>query len=71
MTTPVRPTYSCLGKETFADKGRADEVAHRHARRSKNKVSTYRCDYCHAWHIGSRIVPKSRRSSISKKGART
>lgn len=30
--------------------------------------STYRCTYCHAWHVGSGIVPKRKRSAIAKRG---
>lgn len=66
MTLPPRPTYSCLGKEQFADKSRADTVAHRIAGRSANKVSTYRCNFCHAWHVGSGLIPKGKRSKVTR-----
>lgn len=66
MTLPPRPTYSCLGKEQFADKGRADQVAHRIARRSSATVSSYRCSFCHAWHIGSGLIPKGKRSRVNR-----
>lgn len=68
MTLPPRPTYSCLGKEQFHDKAIAESAAQRIARRVKNRVSTYRCAFCHAWHVGSGIVPKRARSHLSKRG---
>lgn len=68
MTLPPRPTYSCLGKESFAEKHHADQAARRASRHSRTPISTYRCTYCHAWHVGSGIVPKRKRSAIAKRG---
>lgn len=70
MTLPPRPTYSCLGKEAFPEKRHADAAASRVATRARGAVHAYRCTFCHAWHVGSAVTPKAKRSSISKRGRR-
>lgn len=65
MTT--RPTYSCAGKRQPLEKGLADAAASRMAHRTGDRAHAYRCRACHAWHVGSSVIPKAKRAGVSRR----
>lgn len=46
----------CIGKDRFETRGVALQAITR--RLQHDGVHPYRCDYCHAWHVGSTIGGK-------------
>lgn len=55
------PGATCDGKAAYASRGLAGSVALRMRKRDEGNAQPYRCQSCHAWHVGSSIVPKRRR----------
>lgn len=66
MTDFDRSIISCGGKETYASKAAATTAkdkrmgrakcrrsCHKEKRRQVSQLTPYRCDKCHAWHLGT------------------
>ena len=70
-TAPLRGYYapSCEGKQRLTGKNIADRIASRMRRRRGEYVLSYRCEYCHAWHIGHPGGPtlKQRKDAVQRR----
>jgi len=45
---------SCAGKTKFLNWDLANKMAKKATKKSRTRVSVYRCDICRSWHIGGR-----------------
>lgn len=52
--TPPGKIDSCTGKQKYKTKDVAQKIASKVASRSRERLETYRCKHCQAWHIGGR-----------------
>lgn len=55
--------YGCYGKQafnTYTEVDRAIRRIRKYQKKDAGDVQPYRCSYCPAWHIGSRL-PKTRK----------
>lgn len=57
MSERRAPVY-CAGKSAIPTRRLALKVAESMRRRHEAPLGAYRCDFCHAWHIG-RPKPKA------------
>lgn len=62
----VSVLHACAGKDGFANKALANQIAERARRHRGHAVNTYRCIHCGQWHIGG-VNPTARKRVIGRK----